>query len=57
MLKNMGFVMLTGAVMAVFFSPIYIEAETPAVKKEYVSKQKEGKKKKKCKPCEKAKGN
>lgn len=47
MLKNMGFVMLTGAVMAVFFSPIYIEAESPAIKKECVKKEKEGKKKKK----------
>ena len=56
MLKNMGFVMLTGAVMAVFFSPIYIEAETPPVKKECVKKEKETKKKKKC-PCEKSKNN
>ena len=54
MLKNMGFVMLTGAVMAVFFSPIYIEAESPTVKKEYIKKDKEVKKKKKC-PCGKAK--
>lgn len=54
MLKNMGFVMLTGAVMAVFFSPIYIEAESPTVKKEYIKKDKEVKKKKKC-PCEKPK--
>jgi hypothetical protein len=54
MLKNMGFVMLTGAVMAVFFSPIYIEAEVPTVKKEYVKK--ETKKKRKC-PCGKVKGN
>ena len=54
MLKNMGFVMLTGAVMAVFFSPIYIEAEAPTVKKEYIKKEKEVKKKKKC-PCEKPK--
>jgi hypothetical protein len=54
MLKNMGFVMLTGAVMAVFFSPIYIEAESPVVKKEYIKKEKEVKKKKKC-PCEKSK--
>ncbi len=54
MLKNMGFVMLTGAVMAVFFSPIYIEAESPVVKKEYIKKDKETKKKKKC-PCEKPK--
>jgi hypothetical protein len=54
MLKNMGFVMLTGAVMAVFFSPIYIEAESPTVKKEYIKKDKEVKKKKKC-PCEKQK--
>ncbi len=54
MLKNMGFVMLTGAVMAVFFSPIYIEAESPEIKKELVKnkKDKEVKKKKKC-PCEK----
>jgi hypothetical protein len=52
MLKNVGFVMLTGAVMAVFFSPIYIEAESPEIKKELVKKDKEVKKKKKC-PCEK----
>ena len=52
MLKNMGFVMLTGAVMAVFFSPIYIEAELPVVKKEYIKKDKELKKKKKP-ACEK----
>ncbi len=50
MLKNVGFVMLTGAVMAVFFYPIYIEAESPAPKKEFVKKEKEVKKKKKC-PC------
>ena len=50
MLKTMGFVMLTGAVMAVFFSPIYIEAETPPVKKEIVKKEKEMKKKKKGAP-------
>ncbi|MBS0647988.1 MAG: hypothetical protein JSS10_02035 [Verrucomicrobia bacterium] len=55
MLKNVGFIMLTGAVMAVFFSPIYIEAETPSVKKEYVKKEKESKKKKKGCPCEKPK--
>jgi hypothetical protein len=54
MLKNMGFVMLTGAVMAVFFSPIYIEAESTVVRKEFVKKDKEIKKKKKC-PCEKSK--
>ncbi|HEX2579852.1 MAG TPA: hypothetical protein VHK67_05585 [Rhabdochlamydiaceae bacterium] len=53
MLKNMGFVMLTGAVMAVFFSPIYIEAELP-IKKECIKNVKEVKKKKKC-PCEKQK--
>jgi hypothetical protein len=47
MLKNVGFVMLTGAVMAVFFSPIYIEAETtPPVKKEFVKKEMAKKKKK-----------
>jgi len=46
--------MLTGAVMAVFFSPIYIEAELPMVKKECIKKEKEVKKKKKC-PCEKPK--
>ena len=50
MLKNVGFVMLTGAVMAVIFSPIYIEAESPPPKKEFVKKEKEVKKKKKC-PC------
>ena len=57
MLKNMGFVMLTGAVMAVFFSPIYIEAESPTIVKECIKKEKEIKKKKKggC-PCEKPKG-
>ena len=55
MLKNMGFVMLTGAVMAVFFSPIYIEAESPSVKKEYVKKEKEPKKKKKGCSCDKLK--
>lgn len=55
MLKNVGFIMLTGAVMAVFFSPIYIEAETPAIKKECVKKEKENKKKKKGCPCEKPK--
>ena len=44
MLKNMGFVMLTGAVMAVFFSPIYIEAELP-IKKECIKKEKEVKSK------------
>lgn len=54
MLKNMGFIMLTGAVMAVFFSPIYIEAESPVIKKEHVKKEKEVKKKKKS-PCEKTK--
>jgi hypothetical protein len=47
MLKNMGFIMLTGAVMAVFFSPIYIEASTsaPSVKKEFVKKDHKEKKK------------
>jgi hypothetical protein len=50
MLKNMGFVMLTGAVMAVFFSPIFIEAEEiTSVKNECVKVKKETKKKK-C-PC------
>lgn len=47
----MGFVMMTGAVMAVFFSPIYIEAGdfvTPA-KKEIVKKETQ-KPRKKC-PC------
>jgi hypothetical protein len=56
MLKNMGFVMLTGAVMAVFFSPIYIEAESPSMTKVCVKKEKEVKKKKKGCPCGKAKG-
>lgn len=57
MLKNVGFIMLTGAVMAVFFSPIYIEAESPSIKKEYVKKEKEPKKKKKGCSCDKLKGN
>jgi hypothetical protein len=52
MLKNMGFVMLTGAVMAVFFSPILIQSdEAPtSVKKEYVKKEIKKKKKGGC-PC------
>ncbi|MGH7890606.1 MAG: hypothetical protein ACRENF_08660 [Thermodesulfobacteriota bacterium] len=45
MFKNVKFVMLTGAVMAVFFSPIYIES-APSVKKEYVKKEPSKKKKK-----------
>lgn len=47
MLKNMGFIILTGAVMAVVFSPIYIEAKTtaPAVKKEIYKKDSKEKKK------------
>ncbi len=47
MLKNMGFVMMTGAVMAVFFSPIYIEAGdfAPSAKKEFVKKETHKKKK------------
>jgi hypothetical protein len=44
--------MMTGAVMAVFFSPIYIEAGdfTPSVKKEFVKKEMHKKKKGGC-PC------
>jgi hypothetical protein len=57
MLKNMGFVMLTGAVMAVFFSPIYIEAESPSMAKVCVKKEKEVKKKKKGCRCGKQKAN
>jgi hypothetical protein len=41
MLKNIGFMVLAGALVAVFFSPIIIEAKE-MVKKEYSSKKKRG---------------
>jgi hypothetical protein len=60
MLKNVRFVMLTGAVMAVYFAPIVIEANDnppPApVKKEEPKKEvKKEPRKKKC-PCGKQNG-
>jgi hypothetical protein len=41
MLKNIGFMVLAGALVAVFFSPITIEAKE-MVKKEYSKKKKGG---------------
>ena len=47
MLKNLRFVMMTGAVMVVYFAPIVIEASSiTSVKKEEVKK--DMRKKKKC---------
>ena len=47
MLKNLRFIMMTGAVMVVYFAPIVIEASSIAsVKKEEVKK--DMRKKKKC---------
>jgi hypothetical protein len=43
MLKNIGFMVLAGALVAVFLSPIIIEAkETVGVKKEFAKKKKPG---------------